>query len=197
MFDSILRMNLTGEDKELFYLTEYLGVKALSSASVQSLFREDLLELFKNVRSKTSGPICGKQKSKEAEEISEKGDPFEPAEPADLADPLDTEEAATETAKQPGDRKRLQELEPLPISHQTSISFILDRLGKETAFFVVGLPENYYDCYSSYIYQSCEICQKSQRTTDLVVCLICGKQMCSNVCPGQDAPMSERRRRLS
>ena len=65
--------------------------------------------------------------------------------------------------------------------------YILDSLGKEMTFSIVSLPENYYDCYNSFIYQSCELCQKSQRKNDLVVCLICAKQLCCNVCPGQES----------
>ena len=52
MFESILKMNLTGEDRELFYLTEYLGVKFHPASWIQSLFNTDLLESFKNVRPK-------------------------------------------------------------------------------------------------------------------------------------------------
>lgn len=197
MFDSILKMNLTGEEKELFYLTEYVGVKFHSPSWIRSLFGSNLLEMFKSTKPKTFSLHQSKQKSKETEEIMEKGAEFdEPFQKAEMFDPLEIEETTTiDAGRQKPEVKKQLELDLTPLGYQTSISYILDCMGKEITFSIVGLPENYYDCYNSFIYQSCEICQKPQRKKDLVVCLLCAKQMCCNICPGKE-PKSENSRKL-
>lgn len=70
---------------------------------------------------------------------------------------------------------------------EMKVSNVLDLHCKEYALTFETLPSNFYDCYQTYIYKSCEKCKKSQSKRSFGLCLLCGSLQCVIQCTGHES----------
>lgn len=188
MFETVLKMNLTGNEKELFYLVEFLGVKVDESSNYQNVFTEDILTSFSNLKPKdTLKENMKKTKLNKDAMIEEKvlGKLDQTAQYLDIFEFKEVTDLSHQTTGKMIEEP-LPEKPTRPRAPQMTVSRLLDIKGKELSFNLVSLPESYFDCYNTFIYKSCDICQKTQSKNNLVVCLICSAQLCSHHCSKQE-----------
>lgn len=89
---------------------------------------------------------------------------------------------ATEARKLSEGNLQVPDQEVVKPVASASLSFLLDVHDKELGFSMATIPENFYDCYTSYIYKACEICHKTAAKKDLHLCMLCESVMCVHHC---------------
>lgn len=117
------------------------------------------------------------EEKKKVEEISEGPEPMMEEFESKVSESEDT---FLEELKQPTQSPKL--LSKKNIEIRTSLSRILDNIGKDIDFTLVSLPENFYDSYHGFIYKACDLCHERSSQNDLVLCMLCGMLMCTHVC---------------
>lgn len=185
-----------GDDRELFYLLEFLQVAIdLQTDYSQDIAADwlcsmaDFIKASKKTNLKRTGRGKALKKMPSEENVTEaKMDEEETSEKlvpelTQLGN-LFGDQGNTRLGMEEPKLQTLAEAEKVKI--ETSLSRILDEAHKETDFTLVSLPENFYESYHGFIYKSCDICHSRHSTNDRVQCMLCGMIMCTHLCYPSD-----------
>lgn len=182
MFDQVLKTNLIGDEKELFYLLEFLQIK-LDSLDVNALVDSDWISVMKplcndfiKLRKAKSNPKPIKR-MKSFDGLPKQG---EMSEGKDLDEAFGMLEIGD--TKPEKNKKEVERRAGTKTAITTSLSRILDTNQKDLDFSLVSLPENFYDSYHGFIYKSCDLCHSRNVKSDLMLCMLCGELLCSHSC---------------
>jgi hypothetical protein len=191
LFDQALKANLVGDEKEVFYLQEFLKVKAgeldIDLTELQAQFDKQKNLFNKAVESREA--TAGKQKKRRTRSCEESMDAEETRQTLEgLADKITLGTLLTKSNRtREGQQEESMDASPTHVALSkapltSSISSILDLSKRELQFSFVALPDNFTELYQTYIYKSCELCNKRQAKKDLMLCLLCGSMMCQSKC---------------
>ena len=190
-FYQILKANLVGDEKELFYLCLFANIR-IRQIAFNSIVPDKFIEIYKIAVEKLKKVKSYKKgveiKTDNSEKIIKENTPevSPKAIKNTTADPnyFHSIFQAAEPTSPRGSEGSLILATPVQTSKtkMPSLANILDIKSKDIEFSMVDLPENFYDCYHAFIYKSCEICEKRQAKNDLHICLLCGSIMCTHHC---------------
>lgn len=170
-FEKVLKANLKGDESELLVLMDFLRVD-LKGDKCKELVGPELVqkgaELEKEIRDKRPR----KMKKQSSEEFDK----------SMLLDSLAGKEETMEDMVE----VKANKLKSLKMCDM-KVGRVLDLNSKEYTFSFETLPANFYDCYQTYIYKSCEKCKKSQSKRSFGLCLLCGSLQCVIQCTGNDS----------
>ena len=178
----MLKTNLVGDEKELFYLLEFLQVKVDLSQSFDAWFDDRWLADTSTACSDWKKLIKAKDASKKIRKLKSHEDLTLGGEMNENKEKMELHEAMgiIEEKVSPKAKKITIDKPRPPIT--TSLSRILDMHQKDLDFSLVSLPENFYDSYHGFIYKSCDLCHCGHSKSDLILCLLCGELMCGHSC---------------
>jgi hypothetical protein len=182
MFDQILKANLIGDDRELFYLLEFLQVtvdldiKPATTSEMAGQFRETYKQRKYTFMPQVKMNVLKKMKSYEEKKKPKTEEMGENPESM-MEEEINQKDSEIEIFEE----DHVESLKRIA-KCTTSLSRLLDTTGKDIDFTLVTLPENFYDSYHGFIYKSCDLCHQRTSQNDLVLCMLCGTLMCTHVC---------------
>ena len=207
MFDRIVKCNLLDDDKELFYLTEFLGIK-IDPNLYKKMFSPELEAHVEAGRTKHCADRKklwprgkgGKKHRRGSDPGMPKPKKVEPAEPGMEEEPIPEEpkaskiinellEQADNAKKESSDEAEGGKAacdETVDCGDKESLNFYLDKFNRSLEFNLVSLPDNFDACYYTHMYKSCDLCKKRQAKNSLALCLMCGSLMCISACSSME-----------
>lgn len=162
LFAQIVKCNLTGDEKELFYLLEFTQIKIDSSLHI-NLFQSGFRKATNAFPDKLTPPSNSMN-------IETPNSPPKSMMEEDLPE-------------NPPSQKNPSKL--CPSSSSCTVSQILDLTNRELSFNLIDLPDNFFTLYNTYLKKNCELCHKKHNKNEIGLCLLCGAVICVGSCNGE------------
>lgn len=181
MFDQVLKTNLVGDEKELFYLLEFLQIKIDVSKDYSGWFDQAWQDEVKTVCSDWKKKVKASEAPKVLRKLKSQEFKKKQTEITEDKSPEQMEDLEISELKAALKKKSEKETKvKTPIT--TTISRILDMNHKDLDFSLIALPENFSDSYHGFIFKACDLCHGSHSKADLILCMLCGELMCGHSC---------------